>query len=332
MKRYLIIRLSSIGDIVLTTPVVRCLKAHCDAGDEVHFLTKPQFAGIVESNPYVDKVLTLKPRLMDTIREIRAGGYDYIIDLHHNLRSFAIKRLTGAKSYSFNKINVRKWLLVHLKINVMPDVHIVDRYFGAVARLGVVNDHLGLDFFVPKELDDYPKTILPEQFKQGYVCAVIGATHPTKQIPPDKMVQILNAAQMPVCLIGGKDVLESAATIEQGLTVPCYNGVGQFSLNQSAAIVRDAEVVLTPDTGMMHIAAAFGKRIVSLWGNTVPELGMYPYLADADSKIFETKGLRCRPCSKIGYKKCPKGHFKCMNNISAPDVAAAIRKTAANNQ
>ena len=99
---------------------------------------------------------------------------------------------------------------------------------------------------------------------------------------------------------------------------------------QSAAIARDAEVVLTPDTGMMHIAAAFGKRIVSLWGNTVPELGMYPYLADADSKIFETKGLRCRPCSKIGYKKCPKGHFKCMNMLNADEVAAAISKTTAN--
>ena len=325
MKRYLIIRFSSIGDIVLTTPVVRCLKAHCDAGDEVHFLTKPQFAGLFANNPYVDKVLTLKPKLTDTIKEIREGGYDCIIDLHHNLRTFAIKRLAGVKSYSFNKINVRKWLLVHLKIDIMPDVHIVDRYLDTVKRLGVTNDHQGLDFFIPNELDNYPETVLPEQFKQGYVCAVIGATHPTKQIPADKMVQILNRAQRPVCLIGGKDVTENAATIERGLTVPCHNGVGQFSINQSAAIMRDSEVVITPDTGMMHIAAALHKRIVSLWGNTVPELGMFPYMAGNGSKIFEVKGLKCRPCSKIGFKKCPKGHFKCMNTLNADEVAAAIQ-------
>lgn len=332
MKRYLIIRFSSIGDIVLTTPVVRCLKAHCGPGDEVHFLTKPQFAGLFAGNPYVDKVLTLKPRLIDTVKEIRAGGYNCIIDLHHNLRTFAIKRLAGVKSYSFNKINVRKWLLVNLKIDIMPDVHIVDRYLDTVKRLGVENDRQGLDFFIPAELDNYPQTVLPEQFMQGYVCAVVGATHPTKQIPVEKMVQILNAAQMPVCLIGGKDVIDNAAAIERGLTVPCHNGVGQFSINQSAAIMRGAGVVLTPDTGMMHIAAALHLRIVSLWGNTVPELGMYPYLPAADSKMFETKGLRCRPCSKIGFKKCPKGHFRCMNDISAQAVAAAIRQTAANNQ
>ncbi len=324
MKRFLIIRFSSIGDIVLTTPVVRCLKVqHPDA--EVHFLTKPQFSGLLADNPYVDKVLTLKPRLIDTIKEIRAGGYTCIIDLHHNLRTSVVKALSGLKSYSFNKLNFRKWILVTFKKDIMPDVHIVDRYLDTVASFGVKNDGQGLDFFIPSELDSFVADTLPESHKNGFVCAVIGATHPTKQIPVGKMVQMLNSAQMPVCLIGGKDVADSAVAIEKGLNVPCYNGVGKFSINQSASVIRSSAVVVTPDTGMMHIASALHKRIVSLWGNTVPELGMYPYKPGEGSSIFETKGLPCRPCSKIGYKQCPKGHFKCMEMIDAELVAKSIK-------
>lgn len=324
MKRFLIIRFSSIGDIVLTTPVVRCLKTqHPDA--EVHFLTKPQFAGLLAGNPYVDKVLTLKPRLIDTIKEIRAGGYTCIIDLHHNLRTSVIRLLAGLKVYSFNKLNFRKWVLVRFKKDIMPDVHIVDRYLDTVSSFGVKNDGQGLDFFIPSEFDNFVADTLPESHKGGFVCAVIGATHPTKQIPVGKMVQMLNSAQMPVCLIGGKDVVESATAIEKGLKVPCYNGVGKFSINQSASVIRSALVVVTPDTGMMHIASALHKRIVSLWGNTVPELGMYPYKPGEGSAIFETKGLPCRPCSKIGFKQCPKGHFKCMEMIDAELVARSIK-------
>lgn len=324
MKRFLVIRFSSIGDIILTTPVVRCIKKQMPDA-EVHFLTKPQFAGLLNGNPYVDKVLTLKPKLLDTVKDVRAGGYACIIDLHHNLRTSVIKMLSGLRAYSFNKLNFRKWILVQFKKDLMPDVHIVDRYLDTVSRFGIKNDGLGLDFFVPSDLGTFASETLPQAHQSGFVCAVIGATHPTKQIPVPKMVQILNSAQMPVCLIGGKDVTDSALAIEKGLEVPCYNAVGKFSINQSAAVIRSSAVVVTPDTGMMHIASALRKRIVSLWGNTVPELGMYPYKPGAGSAIFETKGLSCRPCSKIGFRQCPKGHFNCMNMIDAELVARSIR-------
>lgn len=320
MTRYLIIRFSSIGDIILTTPVPRCLKKqHPQA--EIHFLTKPQFAGLLNNNPYIDKVLTLKPKLSDTIKEIRQGGYSCIIDLHHNIRTTNIKLRAGIKTYSFNKLNFRKWILTTFKKDIMPNVHIVDRYMDTVAHLNVKNDNQGLDFFIPDNLNNFANNTLPSEFTKGFVCAVIGATHPTKQIPPSKLIAILNTAQKPVCLIGGNDVLESATQIASQLTVPYYNGVGKFSINQSAAIIKAAESVITPDTGMMHIAAALHKKIISLWGNTVPELGMYPYKADPNSKIFETKGLSCRPCSKIGYKKCPKKHFHCMNMLDIEAIA-----------
>ncbi len=322
MVKFLIIRFSSIGDIVLTTPVIRGLKLQVENA-EVHFLTKPQFACILAENPYVDKILLLKEKLDDTIDEISQEGYDYIIDLHHNLRTSIIKRKTGLISFSFDKLNFKKWLLVNLKINRMPDVHIVDRYLDTVKLFDVADDGKGLDYFIPKS-----EEVVPEQmhaaFAKKYLVAVVGANHFTKQIPAEKLITLLNQSGMPVCLVGGQDVLESAAQIEQALKVPFLNTVGKISLHQSASFIQQAAGVITPDTGMMHIAAAFKKPVISLWGNTLPILGMYPYRADEKSKVFEVTGLSCRPCSKIGYEKCPKGHFKCMQNIDIMEVVKQI--------
>ena len=320
MVKFLIVRFSSIGDIVLTTPVIRGLKQQVEEA-QVHFLTKPQFASLLTDNPYIDKLLTLKEPISETIREIESEEYDYIIDLHHNLRTAILKRKTGIMAFSFNKLNFKKWLLVNLKINLLPDVHIVDRYLDTVKHFDVQDDGRGLDYFIPVD-----EEVVPEQmhaaFKGKYMVAVVGANHFTKQIPSDKMINIINQSGIPVCLVGGKDVLEQAQLVEQNLKVPFLNTVGKISLHQSASFISQSAVVLTPDTGMMHIAAAFKKNIISLWGNTIPELGMYPYRAGEHSKQFEVKGLRCRPCSKIGYKKCPKGHFKCMNLIPTEEVVS----------
>ena len=323
MVKFLIIRLSSIGDIVLTTPVIRGLKQQVENA-EVHFLTKPQFVGIVEENPYIDKLLVLKDELKESIDEINAEEYDYIIDLHHNLRSSVIKRKTGIVAFSFDKLNFKKWLLVNLKINKMPDVHIVDRYRDTCSVFDVQDDQKGLDYYIPASQEVIPEE-MHAAFKGQYMVVVVGANHFTKQIPADKLISIANNTGIPVCLVGGKDVLEQASMIEKSLKIPFLNTVGKISLNQSASLIKQCHVVLTPDTGMMHIASAFNKNIISLWGNTVPELGMYPYRAGNKSKIFEVKNLRCRPCSKIGFAKCPKGHFKCMKNIDEKQVVSYIQ-------
>jgi ADP-heptose:LPS heptosyltransferase len=323
MVKFLIVRFSSIGDIVLTTPVIRGLKQQVENA-EVHFLTKPQFAGVLAENPYIDKLLLLKETINETVDEINNEGYDYLIDLHHNLRTSVIKRKTGLISFSFDKLNFKKWLLVNLKINRMPDIHIVDRYRDTVRLFDVNDDGNGLDYFIPES-----EEVVPEQmhaaFAKRYLVAVVGANYFTKQIPPEKLIEIINRSGIPACLVGGNDVLEKAARIEKGLKVPFLNTVGKISLHQSVSFIRQAAGVITPDTGMMHIAAAFKKPVVSLWGNTVPELGMYPYRADERSKIFEVKGLSCRPCSKIGYQKCPKGHFNCMQNIDNQEVVNQLQ-------
>lgn len=314
--KILIIRFSSIGDIVLTTPVIRCVKQQVP-GCELHFLSKPNFKAVLSSNPYIDKLHLLQKPLAKTVEELKAEKFDYVIDLHNNLRTRLLKFKLGVRSTAFNKLNIEKWLLVNFKINRMPDKHIVDRYLEAAAPLGVKNDGRGLDYFLEKERD--LAELLPPSHR-NYIAFVTGAQHATKRLPFNKIVEISRLINKPIVLLGGKDEMEQGAEIARKSGSHVFNGCGKFSLDESAFLVREAEVVITHDTGLMHIAAAFNKRIISVWGNTVPELGMYPYKTD-DQKMFEIKGLKCRPCSKIGYKKCPLGHFKCMNEQDSKGIA-----------
>ncbi|MEQ9415680.1 MAG: glycosyl transferase, partial [Cyclobacteriaceae bacterium] len=128
--KILIIRFSSIGDIVLTTPVIRVLKTQVDNA-EIHYATKARFAGLLKENPYVDKLHLLDDKLGLLITDLKREKFDHIIDLHNNLRTRIIKFSLGVKSSSFNKLNWEKWLMVNLKINKLPSLHIVDRYLQA---------------------------------------------------------------------------------------------------------------------------------------------------------------------------------------------------------
>lgn len=326
MKKLLFIRFSSIGDIVLTTPVVRCASRQLD-GVEIHYLTKPAFSGILKSNPYINKVHELDNDLQSTIQKLKSERFDFVADLHHNIRSIRVRRGIGAPNAAFPKLNIEKWLLVNLKWNRMPDMHIVDRYFKTVADIGVKNDGAGLDYFIP-EMDRVDLNVLPDKHRDGFVAMVIGAQHATKRMPANRLNELASKLHLPVVLLGGKDDYEQGEVIVRGNESMVFNACGKFNLNQSASLVRDSRVVITHDTGLMHIAAAFRKRIVSLWGNTVPVFGMTPYLPDGvgESHIFEVQGLGCRPCSKIGFNQCPKSHFKCMQEIVLDDVVSKVHK------
>ncbi|MEL7005019.1 MAG: glycosyltransferase family 9 protein [Bacteroidota bacterium] len=329
--KFLIVRFSSIGDIVLTTPVVRALKTQVENAT-VHFITKPQYATILSSNPYVDKVWTLDEKGSSQINELRKEQYDWVIDLHSNLRSRMLRWRLRRPSKSFKKLNALKWLWVNFKVNRLPNRHIVDRYMDTVAHLDVKMDTLGLDYFIPDK-EEVENSWLPPSHQQGYVAVAIGGQHTTKKLPTRRLIELCDRINKPIVLLGGKEDESAGAEIEQffqtdmdansefelklreelGKKAEVYNGCGKFSLNQSASILKNAMVVFSHDTGLMHIAAALGKKIYSIWGNTAPEFGMYPYRTQF--VIFENKKLSCRPCSKIGFRKCPKGHFKCMNEL-----------------
>lgn len=311
--KILIIRLSSIGDIVLTSPVIRCLKEQLPNA-VIHFVTKLQYCFIVESNPYVDKVHTLDENLGELIGNLRNENFDYIIDLHNNYRSARIKKGLKVQAFSVNKLNLKKLMLVWLKINKMPEKHMVDRNMDTVKQLGVRNDGKGLDFFIP-ENDEFKISELPAPFKNGYIAFVIGGTWATKKLPVEKITEICVNTQLPVILLGGKSEYEEGEKILSQSKGNVLNFAGKINLYQSASLVRNSNLVLTNDTGLMHIAAAFKKKILTFWGNTIPDFGMVPYQSHQASLNLEVEGLKCRPCSKIGHKKCPKKHFRCMNEM-----------------
>lgn len=311
--KILVVRFSSIGDIVLTTPILRGIKLQLE-NVELHYLTKKQFAVIPESNPYVDKVFTIVRKTSEIISDLKKEKYDYVIDLHTNFRSHQILASLKTNSFSFQKLNFKKWLFVNFKINKLPPIHIVDRYYNAVLKLGVKNDFLGLDYFIPA-IDEINITSLPVSFQNGYNVLVLGGTYFTKQIPLNKLEEICSMSTVPIVLLGGMLEQPVAQVLENKFTSRLFNACGKYNLNQSASFIKQAHKVFTGDTGLMHIASAFKKHIISFWGNTIPEFGMYPYMANPKSRILEIKNLSCRPCSKLGHKKCPKKHFKCMNEI-----------------
>jgi len=330
--KFLIIRFSSIGDIVLTTPVIRCLKKQV-RGAEVHFLVKDSFRSVVEHNPYIDKLHVLAHSWELMIEELKPEEYDCIIDLHHNLKTLRVKKELKKKSFSFYKLNIEKYIYTSLKVNVLPKIHIVDRYLKTVQSLGVKNDGAGLDYFIAPD-GEIKKEDIPASHHAGYIACVIGAAHGTKRWPVHKWKAFCEKTDHPIILLGGKEDAVNGHEIASVDPVRVYDACGKFSINESADLVRKAKVVVTNDTGLMHIAAAYKRPVVSLWGNTVPLFGMYPYYGDnflSNQKqlpydMLQINKLWCRPCSKIGYKKCPLGHFKCMEKIEVDNVIAAVRK------
>lgn len=328
--KVLVVRFSSIGDIVLTTPIVRCVKQQLPNA-KVHYLTKASFKATVESNRYIDKHYYMDGSLDELIPTLKKEKYDYVIDLHKNLRTNKLKRALGVISYSFPKLNFKKWLLVNFKIDLMPDKSIVDRYFEAVRRIGVKNDGQGMDYFIPKE-DEITSKDIPMSHWAGYLGCVIGGAHNTKRFPIEKWKELCQNLKVPIILLGGPDEREEADEIASIDPVRIYNACGKFSLNESASLVNFAKVIVTNDTGLMHISAALNKKIVSLWGNTTPKFGMYPYYGNNNlsevivpqSSIVEHNDISCRPCSKIGYNKCPKGHFKCMRELNIDKITMNI--------
>ena len=316
--KFLIIRFSSIGDIVLTTPVIRCLKKKYPQS-EIHYLTKKNFALIVESNPNITRVHYLENDLAETIEKLKQDQFDHIIDLHHNLRTLRIKKaLKKIPFHSFNKLNTQKWIYTNFKINLMPHKHIVDRYMLAVQSLGVINDGAGLDYFIP-EKDVVKNDDIPFSHSQGYIAIVIGAAHNTKKLPKEKLLELCEKIEYPLILLGGNEDYYNGLELSKIDPIRIYNACGKFKLNESADLIRRAKMVISPDTGLMHIAAAFKKNVLSVWGNTVPSFGMYPY--QTIYEVFQINKLWCRPCSKIGFDKCPLGHFKCMQKQSIDAIA-----------
>jgi len=285
MFKVLVIRFSSIGDIVLTSPVVRALKQQKKA--EVHFVCKTGFSSMLSANPNIDKIWSWNDEEKKTILDqLQAVNFNLIVDLHKNLRSTIIRNRLKVKTISFDKLNVEKWLMTTFKWDRLPRTHIVDRYFETIKKIGLSPDQDGLDYFIPKDTPSI-ESLLPDQIvPKAYTCLVLGAAHFTKQIPFEKLKEICQNSTAPVLLLGGKKEIELAKNLVDLELDQVFNYVGKTSLHESARIIQHTQLLITPDTGMMHIGAALN----------VP---------------------------KIGKNQCPKGHFKCMNEIDTQLIVKA---------
>jgi ADP-heptose:LPS heptosyltransferase len=280
---------------------------------------------VIAANPFIDKIHCLEDNLSSVIKNIKEEHFDYIIDLHNNIRSYIIKSRIGIKSFTVNKINFRKWLIVNFKINWLPDIHIVDRYIETIKFFGVQNDGKGLNYFISNE-EKVDLNSLPFPFRNGYIAVVSGGKHASKQIPAEYIIALCRLLHFPVILLGGTEDQHVGKMIAESVGENVFNACGNYNINQSAYLVKQALLLITTDTGLMHIGAAFNKIILSVWGNTIPEFGMSPYLPHPSSKIYEVKGLYCRPCSKIGFKKCPRRHFRCMKDQDIKKIAETANK------
>lgn len=331
--RVLIIRLSSIGDVVLTTPIPRSLRrARPDL--EIHFATRKAFAPVYARNPYIDQLHLLDPAdFAGFARKLADIGFDYVLDLQHNARSQRLRRRIGAKSAVFPKRNFSKFLMVAFKQKTGVQ-HVVERYGETLRLLGADLDEGGLDFFLSDETRAAAAGLLQAgglrgrgQGGPGFVAVALGATHNTKKWPLENFRELLLQLDRPAVLLGGPAEEDDGAWLvrqcqAEGRSQPLLDLCGQTDLETSAAVAEQADAALTHDTGMMHIAAALQRPVVSLWGNTVPGFGMTPYRAP--HRILEVPGLSCRPCSKLGRPRCPQGHFRCMRDLTPERVCTEL--------
>jgi ADP-heptose:LPS heptosyltransferase len=309
-KKILLIRFSSIGDIIITTPVIRCVKRQ--TGAEVHFLCYKKFKKVLSENPYIDRLISIDKLNFEVLKQLEMERYDYIVDLHKNLKTFIIKSYLSVSYISFDKLNLKKWILVNTGRNYMPQMHLIDRYFIALAKVNIMDDGKGMDYFytTDKEKSAQLDALLPEKF----VCLVLGATYYTKRIPLNKCSEIIENCSLPIVLLGGNDVVDIGKELQE-IHPGIVNLTGVLPLHESAYCIDKASHVITGDTGLMHMAAALKKSIIMVWGGTSPEIGMYPYYGASHQDIsvsLRVEGLICQPCSKIGKNRCPKGHFACM--------------------
>lgn len=310
--KILVIRLSSIGDVILTTPILRCLKAQ-QADCELHLITKPLCAQLLADLPFIDRIIEYDGS-GEQLQKLEAQEYDCIIDLHNNHRSRRLRRAlkhtcTHALKrtvHIYHKENLGKFALVLLKRDFMSGRHVVDRYFDAVKPLGVVNDGQGLQ--LPNF--DTPLTTHPTP----YVVIACGAQHETKRIPPEKIAHIANTIASiqhitnSVILVG--DESDRKRMEQVNLNDSVINLCGKTTLQESAAIISRASIVVASDSAMMHVAAAYHRRVIAIWGCTSPRFGFWAY--GTEHTDYTPEGLRCWPCRRNGSESCPKSHFSCM--------------------
>jgi heptosyltransferase-2 len=336
------VRFSAIGDIVLTLPVLDALAERFPEA-RIDYATKAEFADLVRRHPAVGRVWSLQKGagfagLRRMAREMDGQGYDLMVDLHRNLRSAYLRHAVGAAlKRVYGKRVLARLLLKYARINLLRHAPpVADRYFTALADFSIGRDGrlpaLHLDDQAARAGDD---ALAGQGIGAGeeFIALAPGASHPTKRWPPLKFAQAgaeLAGAGMKAVVLGGGGDREAAGEVADELGrrgVAAVDLAGRLSLIESAAVLRRARVLVTNDSGLMHVAAALKVPVVAVFGPTSRELGFYPL--GPRSRVVESLELACRPCTLHGDLVCPRGHFRCMEEIGAERVVEAAREVMA---
>ncbi len=327
--KILIIRFSSLGDVLLTTPIIRTIRNNYPSA-EIHFLTKKQFAPILENNPNINQIIkydSQTERFKNIIKKIAKNRYDLIIDLHSKLNSFWIKLFSGScKKITYNKRHLYRWWLTHksLSKNLAPIKSTVSLYSTALDKFGIELDCEKLDIFLPKNQNKiYSAFNIPNSAFR--ISLSPGATHFTKQYPAKYYSQLIdimiNKFNAQVILLGNE--YEKSLTIQ--IANNCKNKIldlsGKTGIMEMAIIIKNSDLFISGDCGPMHIAGALNKPQIAIFGSTHPKLGFTPINPNL---VIIQKELSCRPCTLHGRDNCPKGHFKCMMDIKPEEIFEKI--------
>ena len=342
-NKTVVFRLSSIGDIVLASPLLRVLRASAGPKARIDFVVKKEFADLVKFSHHLSIVHELDgsrgfPALQELKETLRAERYDLVVDLHDSLRTMYLRNFCDTKEVvTVDKRLYERWQLVHLKRNVYGDcVSVADRYIETVREFGITNDGKGLELFIPDEIQfsisgKIAKLRLNEFERVIGICP--GAKHYTKRWQKEKFadvcIRIAKEYHAKILVFGGEQDKDDCRAIVSLINRNAFENAaadfsGEFSLLEVAAAMEFCDVIVTNDTGLMHIACARQRKVVAIFGSTVKEFGFAPY--GTESVVIENNALSCRPCSHIGRAECPKGHFKCMNDIGVDEVWRAVTR------
>lgn len=329
----LAIRFSSIGDILLTTPLLRALRArHPDA--RIVMLTKSAFAPLLTENPRLDAVRTLGPEesLWAVARRLRAERFTHVLDLHGSLRSGALRLMVPARWSGYEHYRAERRRLLRDRRDTYPrEIPVAERYFDAVRELGVAPDGGPPEFFLREEAAEQARRWRREAgigAERAYVALAPGAAHATKRWPVEyyrSLAAELTGAGNDLVLVGGPEDREIAEQVAAAAGARAAVAAGRFDLQGTGALLRDARALVSGDTGMMHMATGVGTPVVALFGPTVRAFGFFPYQGRA---VVLERDLECRPCSAHGGENCPLGHHRCLRDINPPEVRAALARVA----
>ncbi len=320
LNKILIIRLSSLGDILLTTPFIRSLK-NMFPKLQIDFLLRQEYSDALINNPYINTLYRYsreKESNKKVLADIKRSNYELIIDLQNNFRSKKIKRSLNVLYVSFDKKTIKKFLLVNLKINLLKNAQQIPvRYAQVIENLNLDND--GIDLFTPNKPDE------KLDIQDNLIGLCPGARHFTKQWPKEYFIALgkkLSESGYKVLLFGGR--IDKQLCEEISNEIPgSINLANEDDLLQTAANMKMCKAIICNDSGLMHVASSTNTKVVAIFGSTVKEFGFTPY--NCDDLILENKSLTCRPCSHIGRSSCPKKHFKCMREISPELVFEKVK-------